>query len=102
MRSRDFRTSLRAAAPRTCFIRSAPPCCRRETAPDRLLQAFVLRMAGHGMLIDSVLMQCDGQYALQQLACAHCSDDDALRVMAMSLFLDFEKRPAGPAFQARG
>lgn len=102
MRSRDFRTSQRVAAPQACFIRPAPGCCRRDTAPYRLLQAFVLRMADHGVSVSSTRMQCDCRYALQQLACAHCTDDDALRVMAMALFLDFENRPAGRALQPRG
>ena len=95
MRSRDFRTSPQAAMPQACYIRRAPGYCRRDTAPARLLRAFVLRMAGHGVAVSCIRMQCDGPYALQQLACAHCTNDDDLRVMAMTLFLDFENRPAG-------
>lgn len=101
MRSRDFRINPRAATPQSCFIRRAPSYCRRATAPARLLQAFVLRMADHGVPVSSTRMQCDGPYALQQLTCAHCTDDDDLRAMAMTLFLDFENRPDGPALPPR-
>lgn len=70
---------------------------RPETAPPDLLRAFALRMASHGEWISSAMMRCDHRYALRQLACAHCTDDDTLRAMAMALFRDFENRPTGQA-----
>lgn len=88
MRSTDSRAGAKAA--KTCVFRPAPPHCRYPAAPSVLVQAFVLRMAGQGVWVSSAMMQCDRRYALGQLSSAHCSDDDGLREMAMTLFLDLE------------
>lgn len=88
MRSKDSRVGAKAAT--TCAFRSVPPLCRYPAAQSVLVQAFVRRMAVHGIWISSVMMQYDRRYALGQLATAHCSDDDALREMAMTLFLGLE------------
>lgn len=70
----------------------------REVAmpwPPELLEAFTLRMAGHGMCISRALMMCDRRYALQQLKDAHNLADDTLRLMAVQLFRHFEARQSG-------
>ncbi len=92
MRSTDSRADTRAA--RTCAFRSAPPWCSCAVAQSALVHAFVRRMADHGIWISSAMMQCDRRYALGQLTTAHCSDDDGLREMAMTLFLDLESGAA--------
>lgn len=91
---KDLSVSLPAAA--AGFLWPVPGC-RLDSAPPDLLRAFVLRMASHGEWISSAMMCCDHRYALRQLACAHCTDDDTLRAMAMALFRDFENRPPGHA-----
>jgi hypothetical protein len=63
--------------------------------PPELLQAFTLRMSGHGMCVSQALMMCDRSYALQQLKDAHNMADDALRLMAVQLFRHFEARQSG-------
>ena len=88
MRSTDSRAGAKTA--RTCAFRLVPPLCRYPAAQSVLVQAFVRRMADHGVWISSALMLCDRRYALGQLTTAHCSDDDGLRDMAMTLFLDLE------------
>ncbi len=100
MRSTDSRAGAKTA--RTCAFRLVPPLCRYPAAQSVLVQAFVRRMADHGVWISSALMLCDRRYALGQLSNAHCSDDDGLRDMAMALFLDIEsstvqRQPSGPA-----
>lgn len=92
MRSTDSRADAKAA--RTCAFRSALPLCRYPAVQSGLVHAFVRRMADHGIWISSVMMQCDRRYALGQLTTAHCSDDDGLREMAMTLFLDLESGAA--------
>ena len=94
MQFKDLSVSLPAAA--AGFLWPAPSR-GPESAPPDLLRAFVQRMAGHGEWISSAMMCCDHRYALRQLACAHCTDDDTLRAMAMALFRDFENRPPGQA-----
>lgn len=63
--------------------------------PPELLEAFTLRMSGHGMCVSRVLMLCDRRYALQQLKDAHNLADDTLRLMAVQLFRHFESRQSG-------
>lgn len=63
--------------------------------PPELLEAFTLRMAGHGMCVSRVLMMCDRRYALQQLKDAHNLADDSLRLLAVQLFRHFESRQSG-------
>lgn len=88
MRSTDSRAGAKTA--RTCAFRPVPPVCPYAAAPSVLVQTFVRRMADRGVWISSVMMQYDRRYALGQLSTAHCSDDDGLREMAMTLFLDLE------------
>jgi len=88
MRSTDSRAGAKTA--RTCAFRPMPPLCRYPAVPSVLVQTFVRRMADHGVWISSVMMQCDRRYALGQLTTAHCSNDDGLREMAMTLFLELE------------
>ena len=63
--------------------------------PADLLEAFSLRMAGHGMSISRPLMLCDKQYALQQLAHGQAMEDDTLRLLSVQLFRHFEARQSG-------
>jgi hypothetical protein len=63
--------------------------------PPELLEAFTLRMAGHGMCVSRSLMTCDRRYALQQLKDAHNLADDSLRLLAVQLFRHFESRQSG-------
>lgn len=63
--------------------------------PPELLEAFTLRMAGHGMCVSRALMMCDRRYALQQLKDAHNLADDSLRLLAVQLFRHFESRQSG-------
>lgn len=63
--------------------------------PPELLEAFSLRMAGHGMCVSRALMVCDRRYALQQLSDAHNLGDDTLRLMAVQLFRHFESSQSG-------
>ena len=90
MQFKDLSASPPAAA--AGFLWPAPGC-RPENAPPHPMRDFALRMASHGEWISSAMMRCDHRYALRQLACAHCTDDDTLRAMAMALFRDFENRP---------
>lgn len=63
--------------------------------PPELLEAFTLRMAGHGMCVSRALMMCDRRYALQQLKDAHNLADDSLRLLAVQLFRHFESLQSG-------
>lgn len=63
--------------------------------PTDLLEAFSLRMAGHGMSISRPLMLCDKRYALEQLVHGQTMCDEELREMSMRLFRHFEARQAG-------
>jgi hypothetical protein len=69
----------------------------REAWPQDPLQAFVLRMAGHGHSISSTHMTFDRQYALDQLSHAHTLADDVLRELAVTLFRQFERKLPIPA-----
>lgn len=60
--------------------------------PVGQMQAFTLSMASHGLCVSSAMMMGDRRYALEQLACAHTLDDDALRELAVSLFHRFEQQ----------
>jgi hypothetical protein len=55
------------------------------------LQAFTMRMAGHGFSVSSTLMNYDRVYALEQLQMAHALADAPLREMAMELFRQFDR-----------
>ncbi|HVZ43508.1 MAG TPA: hypothetical protein VHA82_06835 [Ramlibacter sp.] len=68
--------------------------------PVSALQAFTLRMAGHGFPVSSTLMKHDRLYALQQLQLAHTLADTGLREMAVELFRHFERRQSGLALAA--
>jgi hypothetical protein len=63
--------------------------------PADLLEAFSLKMAGHGMSISRPLMLCDKKYALQQLSHGQCMHDEALRLLSVQLFRHFEARQSG-------
>jgi hypothetical protein len=63
--------------------------------PAELLEAFSLRMAGHGMSISRPLMLCDKQYALQQLVHGQTMGDETLRLLSAQLFRHFEARQSG-------
>ena len=63
--------------------------------PAELLEAFSLRMAGHGMSISRPLMLCDKQYALQQLVHGQSMGDESLRLLSAQLFRHFESRQSG-------
>jgi hypothetical protein len=63
--------------------------------PQELLEAFSLRMAGHGMSISRPLMLCDKCYALRQLVDAQTMGDETLRLLSAQLFRHFEARQSG-------
>ena len=63
--------------------------------PQHALQAFTLRMAGHGLCVSSSLMIGDRHYALEQLALAHTLADAELRGIAVDLFAHFERQRRG-------
>ncbi|MBL8387447.1 MAG: hypothetical protein JNK17_04470 [Hydrogenophaga sp.] len=63
--------------------------------PQELLEAFSLRMAGHGMSISRPLMLCDKCYALRQLVDAQTLGDETLRLLSVQLFRHFEARQSG-------
>lgn len=63
--------------------------------PQDLLEAFSLRMAGHGMSISRPLMLCDKCYALRQLVDAQTLGDETLRLLSVQLFRHFESRQSG-------
>jgi len=63
--------------------------------PPHALQAFTLRMAGHGLSVSSSLMLGDRRYALEQLCQAHSMADAELRELAMGLFRHFERQRSG-------
>jgi hypothetical protein len=58
--------------------------------PCDLLRAFTLQMAARGLCASESMMLGDRGYALQQLACAHASDDARLRQLAVELFTFFD------------
>jgi hypothetical protein len=59
------------------------------------LEAFKMRMAGHGFSVSGTLMNYDRTYALEQLRQAHTLADNHLRELAVELFRHFEKQPSG-------
>ncbi|HTH77336.1 MAG TPA: hypothetical protein VL593_00040 [Ramlibacter sp.] len=59
------------------------------------LEAFKMRMAGHGFSVSGTLMNYDRNYALEQLRQAHTLADNHLRELAVELFRHFEKQPSG-------
>lgn len=63
--------------------------------PNELLEAFSLRMAGHGMSISRPLMLSDKCYALQQLVHGQNLDDETLRLLSVQLFRHFQARQSG-------
>lgn len=63
--------------------------------PQDMLEAFSLRMAGHGMSISRPLMLCDKPYALRQLVDAQTMGDETLRLLSVQLFRHFEARQSG-------
>jgi hypothetical protein len=65
--------------------------------PARILEAFTVRMAGHGFSVSGTLMNHDRRYALEQLRYAHTMADAALRELAVELFRDFERQQSGVA-----
>ena len=99
----DLSTSLAHFVPTIAqgdrrWARRQPVWREREPAlpwPADLLEAFSLRMAGHGMSISRPLMLCDKRYALEQLVHGQAMGDERLREMSMQLFRYFEARQAG-------
>ena len=69
-----------------------------ESWPAPALQAFTMRMAGHGFPVSRTLMNHDRLYALEQLRQAHTMADGTLRELAVELFRHFERRQSGVAF----
>jgi hypothetical protein len=67
----------------------------RDYWPRSMLEAFSLRMAGHGLSVSGTMMNCDRRYALEQLGQAHALADSGLREMAMELFRYFERKQSG-------
>jgi hypothetical protein len=65
--------------------------------PEDWLEAFSLRMAGHGMSISRALMVSDKRYALEQLVHAQAMGDEVLRDLSLRLFHAFESRQSGIA-----
>lgn len=63
--------------------------------PADLLEAFTLRMAGHGHPVSTSMMRHDRRYGLAQLAHAHSLADEGLREIAMLLFRRFEEHQSG-------
>ena len=63
--------------------------------PTELLEAFSLRMAGHGMSISRPLMLSDKCYALQQLVHGQNLNDETLRLLSVQLFRHFQARQSG-------
>lgn len=59
------------------------------------LEAFKMRMAGHGFSVSGTLMNYDRSYALEQLRQAHTLADNHLRELAVELFRHFEKETTG-------
>jgi len=59
------------------------------------LQDFVERMAMNGMGVSCVRLRNDSAYTLHQLATAHATSDETLRLMAMTLFRQFERNRSG-------
>lgn len=59
------------------------------------LEAFKMRMAGHGFSVSGTLMNYDRSYALEQLRQAHTLADTRLRELAVELFGYFEKDRPG-------
>jgi hypothetical protein len=67
--------------------------------PNDLLTLFSLRMAGHGMSISRIDMQCDPRYALKQLLDAREMGDATLALIAEQLFRCFEVHQSGLSAQ---
>ena len=65
--------------------------------PTGQLEAFSLRMAGHGQSINDKLMSFDRRYAVQQLLYAYTLADTGLHNMASTLLFHFEEHQAGKA-----
>lgn len=80
------------------WAQRSPGWREREPAlpwPQDLLEAFSLRMAGHGMSVSRPLMLCDKCYALRQLVDAQTMGDETLRLLSVQLFRHFEARQSG-------
>jgi ABC-type phosphate transport system auxiliary subunit len=65
--------------------------------PASVLEAFAVRMAGHGFSVSGTMMKHDGNYALEQLRLAHSLADAPLRELAVELFRFFERQPPAGA-----
>ena len=63
----------------------------RKPWPPTTLQAFALRMAGHGFSVSRTMMSHDPGYALAQLRQAHTLADSKLRELAVELFGYFQR-----------
>ena len=63
--------------------------------PPRTLEAFTMKMAGHGFSVSGLRMNRDRRYALDQLQQAHTLADAGLRALAVELFRHFERRQSG-------
>ncbi|HEY8049124.1 MAG TPA: hypothetical protein VIE63_08115 [Ramlibacter sp.] len=66
--------------------------------PDSTLQAFTMKMAGHGFSVSGLMMNRDRRYALDQLQQAHTMADAGLRALAVELFRRFERKQSGVAY----
>jgi hypothetical protein len=61
--------------------------------PMGLVEAFALRMAGHGHSVSVSMMVADRHYAIDQLEHAHTLADEHLHGLAMELFRHYERLP---------
>lgn len=59
--------------------------------PMGLVEAFALRMAGHGHSVSVSMMIGDRGYALDQLEHAHTLADERLHRLAMELFSHYQR-----------
>lgn len=63
--------------------------------PAPVLQAFTMRMAGHGFSVSGTMMNHDKGYALELLRQAHTLADAPLRELAVELFRHLERKQPG-------
>jgi len=64
---------------------------RTDSWPASTVQAFAMRMAGHGFPVSRTLMHYDRGYAIEQLRQAHTLADAKLRALAVELFGHFQQ-----------
>jgi hypothetical protein len=83
-----FSASPRAATGETNMFFQRPI---QQSWPASTIQAFALRMAGHGFSVSRTMMNRDRGYALEQLRQAHTLADAKLRELAVELFGHFQR-----------